>query len=320
MANLLQFVSTTTETPSDANAQNSLEISGSSSPSPENNGLTSSVTIADLQSTIEKLYAELKQTQAELKQAQEEIQALRIQQTFADSWPYTDLNDSQFPPLHPPSQPLPPWRGTARLNSIKTFMLEKRQQRRIQRQETAARFLQPPFENQGYQYIYTPTKARVPVGQLRNRLRQLDINNSRILNIHYLTHNVVALLVHSDYAFELKSHLQKFKVRTKGDFNPCDGSILMDHKYEHCSKEEPDDFAFMYHSDCVKKALTYIRAPVKTAVARYFDNQGWISKSVLDESLPTKVINPTDVFNVDEDAAMLLSDREEPPLNYNDHN
>ncbi|CEJ05552.1 hypothetical protein RMCBS344292_19491 [Rhizopus microsporus] len=94
----------------------------------------------------------------------------------------------------------------------------------------------------------------------------------------------------------------------------------MDHKYEHCSKEERDEFTFMYHSDCVKKALTYIRAPVKAAVARYFYNQGWISKSVLDESLPTKVINPTDIFNVDEDAVMLLSDREEPPLNYNDHN
>jgi hypothetical protein len=100
MANLLQPASTTTETPSDAKVQNSLEISGSSSPSPENNGLTSSVTIVDLQSTIEKLYAELKQTQAELKQVREEIQALHIRQTFAGSKPYTDLNDSQFPPLH----------------------------------------------------------------------------------------------------------------------------------------------------------------------------------------------------------------------------
>ncbi|CEI86207.1 hypothetical protein G6F70_007669 [Rhizopus microsporus] len=55
MVNLLLSASTTTETLSDANAQNSLEISGSSSPGPENNGLASSV-------TIEKLYAELKQT------------------------------------------------------------------------------------------------------------------------------------------------------------------------------------------------------------------------------------------------------------------
>ncbi|KAG1040046.1 hypothetical protein G6F43_012374 [Rhizopus delemar] len=190
-------------------------------------------------------------------------------------------------------------------------MLEKRQQRRLQRQETAARILQPPSENQGFQYIYVPTKARVPVGQLRSRLRKLDINNSRIFDIHYPTRNVVALLVHNDYASELKSHLQKFKVRTKDDFNPCDGSILMDPKYEQSSKEERDDFALMHHSDRVKKALSYIRAPVKAAVARYFYNQGWISKSVLDENLPTKVINPTDVFNVDEDDAMLLSDYED---------
>ncbi|KAG1135640.1 hypothetical protein G6F37_013919 [Rhizopus arrhizus] len=126
-------------------------------------------------------------TQAELKQAREEIQALHAQRASADSKPYTDLNDSQFPPLHPSSQPLPPWRDAARLNSIKASMLEKRQHRRIQRQETAARFLQPPSENQGFQYVYIPTKARVPVGQLRSRLRQLDINNSRILDIHYPT-------------------------------------------------------------------------------------------------------------------------------------
>jgi hypothetical protein len=153
-------------------------------------------------------------------------------------------------------------------------MLEKRQQRQTQRQETAARFLQPPSENQSFQHIYIPTKARVPVGQLRSRLRQLDINNNRILGIYYPTRNAVALPVHNDYAPELKSHLQKFKVRTKDDFNLCDGSILMDPKYDHCSKEEHDSFAFMHHSDRVKKALTYIRAPVKAAVARYFYNQG----------------------------------------------
>ncbi|ORE19680.1 hypothetical protein BCV71DRAFT_177143, partial [Rhizopus microsporus] len=202
-------------------------------------------------------------------------------------------------------------RDAARLNSIKASMLEKRQQCRIQRQETVARFLQPPSKNQGFQYIYIPTKARVPVGQLRSRLRQLDINNGRILDIHYPTRNVVALLVHNNYASELKSHLQKFKIRTMGDFNPCDSSILMDPNYEHCSKEERDGFALMHHSDRVKKALAYIHVPVKAAVARYFYNQGWISKSILDESLPTKVTNAINVFNIDEDVAVLLLDRED---------
>ena len=162
-----------------------------------------------------------------------------------------------------------------------------------------------------HQYVHVQTKARVSVGQLRSHLCKLDINNKPILDIHYPTHSVVALLVHNDYESGQKFHFQKFKIRTKDDFNPCDGPILMDPKYEHCSKEERDGFAFMHHSDRVKKALTYIRAPVKAAVARYFYNQGWISKSVLDESLPTKVTNPTNVFNVNEDVAMLLSDRED---------
>ncbi|PHZ17196.1 uncharacterized protein RHIMIDRAFT_309991 [Rhizopus microsporus ATCC 52813] len=147
MVNLLQPTSTITELPPDANAQNSLKISGSSSPSPENNGLASSVTIAYLQSTIEKLYAELKQIQAKLKQALSAIQALRKQQASADSKPYTDLNNPQFLPLCPSSQPLPPWRDAAQLNSIKASILEKCQRHRIQRQETTVRFLQPPSKN-----------------------------------------------------------------------------------------------------------------------------------------------------------------------------
>ncbi|CEG66123.1 hypothetical protein RMATCC62417_02759 [Rhizopus microsporus] len=125
-----------------------------------------------------------------------------------------------------------------------------------------------------YQYVYVPIKAHVPVGQLRSHLCKLGINNSRILDIHYPTRSVVALLVHNDYASERKSHFQKFKVRTKDDFNPCDGLVLMGPKYEHCSKEECNGFALMHHSGCVKKALNYMRAPVKATVARYFYKVG----------------------------------------------
>ncbi len=190
-------------------------------------------------------------------------------------------------------------------------MLEQRQQRRLQRQEIAARFLQPPSENQGFQYIFVPTKARVPVGQLRTRLRKLEINNSRILDIHYPARNTVALLVHNDYAPELKSHLQKFKVRIIDNFDPCDGSILMDPKYDQCSKEERDHLALKFHCERVRRALSYIRAPVKAAVARYFYTQKWIDKSTLDENIPTRMNHPTDVFEVDDDVVMHLSNNED---------
>jgi hypothetical protein len=85
----------------------------------------------------------------------------------------------------------------------------------------------------------------------------------------------------------------------------------MDPKYEHCSKEERDSFDFIHHSDRVKKALTYIRCSSQGSCSPLLLQSGWISKSILDESLPTKVTNPADVFNVEEDIAMLLSDRED---------
>ncbi|KAG0853219.1 hypothetical protein G6F16_007736 [Rhizopus arrhizus] len=121
-----------------------------------------------------------------------------------------------------------PWRNPEQVSRLKEGLLQKQQQRRQQRQEAAARLLQPLSENQGFQYLYLPTKARVPVGQLRSRLRKLDINNNRILDIHYPDRNVVALLVHNDYADELRSHLRKFKVTLKDDFDPCDPMILRD--------------------------------------------------------------------------------------------
>ncbi|KAG1155289.1 hypothetical protein G6F36_014407 [Rhizopus arrhizus] len=104
------------------------------------------IDIASLQATIERLYM------------------LRDQHTQNLSQPTIETNDAQFPSLSLATQSPPPWKYTTYLNSIKQSMLEKCQQCRIQRQENAARFLQPPSKNQGFQYIHIPTKARVPIG------------------------------------------------------------------------------------------------------------------------------------------------------------
>ncbi|KAG1038955.1 hypothetical protein G6F43_012606 [Rhizopus delemar] len=129
--------------------------------------------------------------------------------------------------------------------------------------QAAARILQPPSENQGFKYIYLPMKARVPIGQLRSRLRKLDINNNRILDIHYPDRNVVALLVHNDYTDEFRSHLQRFKVTPKDDFNPCNPKLFRDPQYADASDEELANLAFMHHCN------------------------RWISKQTLQENLPS---------------------------------
>ncbi|KAG0755475.1 hypothetical protein G6F65_012278 [Rhizopus arrhizus] len=164
-----------------------------------------------------------------------------------------------------PTPTASPWRNTNQVRRLKESLMQQRQQRRQQRQVAAARISQPPSENQGFKYIYLPTKARVPIGQLRSRLRKLDINNNRILDIHYPDRNVVALLVHNDYADELRSHLQRFKATLKDDFNPCDPKILRDPQYADASDEERANLAFMHHCSRMERALRFIHTPVKFA-------------------------------------------------------
>ncbi|KAG1379028.1 hypothetical protein G6F61_005309 [Rhizopus arrhizus] len=142
------------------------------------NAVPPTATIASLQATIEKLYAKLKQTQVELKQARDEIEALCIHGPQASTCPSSRLIGSQFPYLPPAYQFLPPWKNAARLQNMKQSMLEKSQRRLLQKQENVARFLQPLSENQDFQYIYIPTKARIPIGQLQSCLRKLVTNNS----------------------------------------------------------------------------------------------------------------------------------------------
>ncbi|EIE81488.1 hypothetical protein RO3G_06193 [Rhizopus delemar RA 99-880] len=151
--------------------------------------------------------------------------------------------------------------------------------------------------------------AHVPVGQLRSRLRRLDINNSHVLDSNYPAHNVVALLVHNDYAPELKEHLKKFKVQAKEDFDQCDGSIPRDPKYKNSSKEERDNTAYMHHCNRMERTLTYIHPPAKFAVARYFYEQDWIGKPIFDEIVTSHRPQFAEPLYIEEDDEMDTEDR-----------
>ncbi|EIE89350.1 hypothetical protein RO3G_14061 [Rhizopus delemar RA 99-880] len=209
----------------------------------------------------------------ELASARTEIERLRNNTSNTTN----HLNPSAIPPLQNAATALlqsTPWHQPEKLQQIKDQLTAQRQQRRLQRQEAAARLLQSPSTNQGFKYIYLPTKARVPIGQIRSRLRKLGINNSRIIDIHYPDRNIVALLIHNDYEDEIRQQLQRFKVTIKEDFNPCNPQVLRDPKYADRTPAEREDLAFMHHCNRIERALQYIRTPVKFAVARYFYSKG----------------------------------------------
>lgn len=180
---------------------------------------------------------------------------------------------------------------------VQSLYTAQQQKNRLQKkQEAAARFFQKPSTNQGFTYIYIPTKARIPVGKLRTTCRRLGIPNGRLLDIHYPTRNLAAILVHNDYASELKSTLQQRGVTVDETYDPSDGKTILDPKYKDYTQFQRDQIASFIHRRRLETALQHIREPVKFAVARYFYQQQWISKSAFDQTMAARSSLPTDVF------------------------
>ncbi|KAG1050146.1 hypothetical protein G6F43_007565 [Rhizopus delemar] len=181
----------------------------------------------------------------------------------------------------------------AEINSLRS-QTDKLQQQLLQQTQTADPFpnlnQQPPRRNPE---AMTQTSNIEPApwhepAKVRSLLQKLDINNNRILDIHYPDRNILALLVHNDYAAELRQQLQRFKVTIKDDFDRCSSQNLRDPKYATLPLEERTNRAFMHHCDRMERALQFIRVPVKFAVARHFFSKGWISQKTLLDIIPTR--------------------------------
>ncbi|PHZ11543.1 uncharacterized protein RHIMIDRAFT_297409 [Rhizopus microsporus ATCC 52813] len=222
---------------------------------------------------------------AEFQHAHAELATLRNQRVQAPSQSTVDSSDDDSPTLPAATQSPFSWRDTNHLNLIKQWTLENDNSVVSKDKRLLLVFSNlPPITMIFNISIYPP-----------------KLECLRILGIYYPTRNVVALLVHNDYTPELKAHLRKFKVHTKEDFNPSGGSTLMDPHYAQNTKEERDSYAVMHHRGRLKRALTYIRAPVKYAMARYFYSQGWINKEALNDTLASKESKSTEVLYLDHD-------------------
>jgi hypothetical protein len=130
--------------------------------------------------------------------------------------------------------------------------------------------------------LYISTKARIPVGALRTTFRKLGVNNARFLDIHYPARNTAAILIHNDYKDELIDILKHRNVSLKNEFGPSSGDILTDPKYSHLTTSERDTIAFEIQQTHLERALQHIRPLVKFAVAHFFLDKQWISKSTFD--------------------------------------
>ena len=147
----------------------------------------------------------------------------------------------------------------------------------------AARHLSEVPTNQGYQFLYIPTKHRMTISNLRNILRTLRIENSRVLDIHFPDHKTAALLVHNDFASVIVNRLIKFGVNIKDNFNPLDPTLLKDPKLAELSQTDRETKIKEVHHGHIMKALTFIREPVKFSVARCFYLENQITQEEYDQ-------------------------------------
>ncbi|PHZ15454.1 uncharacterized protein RHIMIDRAFT_234802 [Rhizopus microsporus ATCC 52813] len=97
----------------------------------------------------------------------------------------------------------------------------------------AARTFSACSANHGYKFLCLPLHHRLPIGQLHSRMRQLNINTSHILNIHYPNRHLVALVIHNDYEIELRLLLKKFGIPVQDDYDLLGPSNLRNPNYDN---------------------------------------------------------------------------------------
>ncbi|KAG1457044.1 hypothetical protein G6F56_006698 [Rhizopus delemar] len=226
------------------------------------------------------LTTELQQARTEIANLKEQLNVKQQQQLSPA--PPINLEDD-FPALPVSKYQSAPWHQPQKVLSL-AQIVSKNQEKR---EATAARFFQVPSTTQGFQYLYLPTKARIPLGKLRTTFKKLGVNNGRLLDLHYPDRNIVAVLVHNDYAPELTELLSKKGVKLNTTFDPCAASVLKDPKYATDTLEQRQQIAQQIHNQRIQKALVHIRGPAKFAVARFFAHKSWITKTQLDEVLAT---------------------------------
>lgn len=244
---------------------------------------------------IQRLQKELENAKAQIAELEETNRQLRQQVHPPPTARQLDQDD--FPLLSTSTQQIPSTNNTASQWSHplpqrirKPPISPETQQRRL---EAAARAFQRPSETHGFQYLYFPSRARMPIGQMRACLRRFGIENNRVLDIHYPARQTIALLVHNDFVTPMLEKLRAVNIH-QIEFNPLDPNHIHDPKYHDAADEVKAQLAQELQVNRARRAVKHIRAPIKYAVARDLYNKGWLPLEELKTLLATRWSHPDD--------------------------
>ncbi|KAI8384102.1 hypothetical protein BD560DRAFT_431348 [Blakeslea trispora] len=156
------------------------------------------------------------------------------------------------------------------------------------RRDAAARTFLPVSESQGFSFIHLPCRSKEPIFNMREKLRTLRLQSSRLLDIHYPTNNIMSILVHNDYLEEASNLLRLHQIELVSDFDPTSPSLLRDPKYADYTESQRTATAIEIHQNrLVNIALRVPVAQRKISIARSFRKQEWITEEQFLQILQT---------------------------------
>ncbi|MEG2254744.1 MAG: hypothetical protein RSC33_05410 [Vagococcus sp.] len=136
-----------------------------------------------------------------------------------------------------------------------------------------------------YQYAYLNMKYRDTLSAVRSKLRTLGFDNGRILDIHYPTRGVVALLVHQDYLPELETILDSHQLSLLKDFDPLDPSNLNDPALATLDVSTKSEKVLDLHQTRLLRAVKFVRPYLRGMIARDFVLRGWLTQDQVKAAL-----------------------------------
>lgn len=249
--------------------------------------------LLDLPSLTARIH-ELERENQNLRFLQEENLQLKAQ-LAALSGAHPDVtsgtNPEPAPTATPAATPKPTW----------AKVVQKAPRQLSPRKQAAnARPFQPVEGPQGFEYIYITRSRRINRPEIRQRLRRLGIDTARVLDISLPTKSTVGLLLHVQYTNEVKACLEKAKIPTIPDFEPLDPIHLADPASANLPAAQRADLALQIHRNRCLRSLSFLRPLVARAVARYFQDLGWIDetdiprKEYVDRDAPTNTPSDDD--------------------------
>ncbi|KAG1087970.1 hypothetical protein G6F42_020424 [Rhizopus arrhizus] len=148
--------------------------------------------------------------------------------------------------------------------------------------ERAARLFTAPSPTHGFKFVCLPQKGRASMGKIRKSLTSINVNNARVLHVHFPARNICGLLIHTDFEQTLFHALQIAGITPINNFYPEDPAILSNPALQSLPLEEKADIVteMIHQTRCMRITA---RAPkhVQAALAYHFISSGIFTRTDL---------------------------------------